>query len=279
VWAVWPTVAGWLRERVRARVVLVDEKWLKIRGQWRYWFVVLDEATGIPICTALADHRSEAVCCWLGVQLRLLGYCIQAVVHDGLAAYAALLPEVVHQRCLFHWQQGVTRWVREHLGTTEEAETRKQAMKRVVQTSDTRTVRRRLTRVGERAEVWGIGAWVTQTTQQRDTLLPAMGRTGIPTTTNASERFFRAFMRFDTTRGGVHSVRSAPWECLLFLVGSRFTQRATDGKAPIEAIVPEAAQMPLYRVINDPFALLGQCKDVKQTPDLAGELVHARLAA
>jgi transposase-like protein len=194
---------------VRATVVLVDEKWLTIRRQWHYWFVVLDAATGLPICTYLAEHRSEAVCRWLGVQLGLLGYCVKAVVHDGLAAYGALVPKALHQRCLFHWQQGVTRWVREHLSTGEEVEVRKQAMKRVVQTSDKRTVQRRLAHLAERATSWGIGEWVAQAQQHLACLLPAIGSRRIPTTTNAMERFFRAFMRCSTTRGGFHSVRSA----------------------------------------------------------------------
>jgi hypothetical protein len=41
VWAVWPVVQGWIVERVRAGVVLVDETWLKLRRPWRYWCVVL----------------------------------------------------------------------------------------------------------------------------------------------------------------------------------------------------------------------------------------------
>src|SRR2546427_8673784 len=40
--ALWPIVSQWLVERVKAQMVSVDEKWLKIRGRWQYWFVVLD---------------------------------------------------------------------------------------------------------------------------------------------------------------------------------------------------------------------------------------------
>jgi len=29
-------------------MVYVDEKWLKIRGRWQYWFVVLDVTTELP---------------------------------------------------------------------------------------------------------------------------------------------------------------------------------------------------------------------------------------
>jgi hypothetical protein len=32
--AVWPLVSQWIREHVKAHMVYVDEKWLKIRGRW-----------------------------------------------------------------------------------------------------------------------------------------------------------------------------------------------------------------------------------------------------
>ena len=32
--ALWPTLSHWLRARVKAQMVYVDEKWLKIRGRW-----------------------------------------------------------------------------------------------------------------------------------------------------------------------------------------------------------------------------------------------------
>jgi len=38
--ALWPLVSQGIAERVKAHMVYVDEKWLKIRGRWHYWFVV-----------------------------------------------------------------------------------------------------------------------------------------------------------------------------------------------------------------------------------------------
>ena len=38
--ALWPLVSQWIAERVKAPMVYVDEKWLKIRGRWHDWFVV-----------------------------------------------------------------------------------------------------------------------------------------------------------------------------------------------------------------------------------------------
>src|SRR5215472_12990238 len=70
--ALWPTLSHWLRARVKAQMVYVDEKWLKIRGRWHYWFVVLDVATELPVLAALLPSRSQWACRWLGRQLRLL---------------------------------------------------------------------------------------------------------------------------------------------------------------------------------------------------------------
>jgi hypothetical protein len=152
-------------------------------------------------------------------------------------------------------------------------------MKRGVPTSEKRTVRRRLAPLADQADAGGIGAGVTQAQQPLAGLLPAVGSPVIPPTTNEIERFCRVFPRVYPTRGGFQSVRSAPGEGLLCLLVSGFTQRATEGTAPSEAMVPEAPQRPLYRLIHDPLALLGQCNHGKHTPEMAGEVVHARLAA
>jgi transposase-like protein len=282
VGAVWGEVAGWIVERVRGGGVLVDEKWLKIRGRWFYWFVVLDVTTEIPLVTYLSPTRGVWACRWVGVKLRRLGVRVTAVVTDGLAGYTALvaeLPGVRHVWCRFHHQQGVTRWCREHLGTTEEAEQTKRAMKQVVQTRDKRTVRRRLAQLAAQAGALGIEGWVTQTLEKLACLLPAIGSRVLPTTTNAIERFFRGFNRFYKGRCGFHSIRSAKWELLLFIVVYLFTQREKDGMAPIEAIVPEARQMPLYRLINDPLAVVLGGDHVTLPQPIAHEAFSNALAA
>ena len=96
-----------------------------------------------------------------------------------------------------------------------------------------------------------------------------MGSRRRPATTNAIERFFRAFERFYKTRCGFHSVLSAKRELLLFLVVYVFTQRDSTGQAPIEGIMPEARRMPLYRLINDPFRALQERGDVKRAAEMA----------
>jgi hypothetical protein len=71
-------------------------------------------------------------------------------------------------------------------------------------------------------------------------LICGMSSTHLPSTTNARERFFRAFERFYKTRRGFHLVLSAKRELLLLLVIDVFSQRDRTGQAPIEVTVPEA---------------------------------------
>ncbi len=190
-----------------------------------------------------------------------------------------MLPEIPHILCHFHHQRRVTSWLKDHFSKTEDVQARKQAMKRVLQTKDKRTVRRRLDKLRQQASAWGIVGWVAQTTARLGKLLPAVGSRILPTTTNTIEQFFRTFVRFYKVRCGFHSVRSARLELMLFLLVYVFTQRAKDGKAPIEAIMPQATEMPLYRLLNDPFALLQRSEDVKQTSLMAHESPEYLLAA
>jgi transposase-like protein len=259
--ALFPVIQAWIGQHVQAARVAIDEKWLKIRKQWHYWFVTLDEATGLPVCMSLLPTRTAWACCWVLVTLKRLGKLPRAVMTDGLAGYAASVPVVfptaTHLWCLFHHQQGVTRWLRDHASSLakETVTTLKRQMKRVVQTGDSRTVHRRLTRLEteEAAQDCGLDTWIARTRQRLDHLVPALRRNSYPRTTNAIERFFRAFQRFYKTRGGFHSIMSARRELMLFVVVYVFTIQVSTGIAPIERIVPQAKHMPFYKLLNDPF--------------------------
>ena len=271
--ALWPLVQPWLLAGVKAAMVYVDEKWLKIRGRWQYWFVVLDVDTELPVLAALLPSRGQWACRWVGQQLRRLKKVPTVLITDGLRAYAYLVPGAKHVLCRFHQQQGVTHWLQQHFQTDAEINARTPAMKRLLQTRDKRTVRRRLARLKEQAAAWGITPWVTGVEEKLPQLLGSVGSSRVPSTTNAIERFFRAFQRFYKTRKGFHSVLSAKRELLLFLVVYVFTQRDRTGQAPIEVIVPEARRMPLYRLINDPFRALQERGNVKRAAEMADLLL------
>ena len=42
----WPLLSRWMGERGSASMVYVEEKWRKLRGRWRYGFVVLHNLLG-----------------------------------------------------------------------------------------------------------------------------------------------------------------------------------------------------------------------------------------
>lgn len=83
-----------------------------------------------------------------------------------------------------------------------QANTAKKQMKRVVQTHDTRTVNRRLDRPEQMANEtdWKILDWIRRTRNKLKHLLSALRSNTYPSTTNAIERFFRAFARFYKVR-------------------------------------------------------------------------------
>lgn len=259
--ALYPVIQAWMVRRVPVTCVAVDEKWLKLRQQWHDWFVTLDEATGLPMQSHLLPTRTTWSCCWVLVSLKRLGKAPHALITDGLAGYAAAIPAVfpsaTHLLCLFHHQQGVLRWLREHAAALSETTVTvlKRKMKAVVQTTDPRTVRRRLQRLADEdaQQQWGLATGITPTRARLGQLLPALRRNQYPRTTNAIERVFRAFQRCYKTRGGFHSVASAHRELMLFIVVYVFTIQVQSGMAPIERIVPEATHMPFYQILNDPF--------------------------
>ena len=53
-----PQVSVFLVSHVKDTMVYIDEKWIKIKGQWHYWFVVLDHTTGLPIGAELLKSQT-----------------------------------------------------------------------------------------------------------------------------------------------------------------------------------------------------------------------------
>jgi transposase-like protein len=155
-------VSQWIVERLQAKMVSVDEQWLKIRGRWHDWFVVLDVATELPVLALLLPSRRQWACRWLGRQLRQLKHVPRVLITDGLPAYAYVLPGAQHVWCRLHHQHGVTHWLKQHFTTAAEIDARKPAMNQVLQTQDKRTVRRRLARLKAQATALGMTPWVSR---------------------------------------------------------------------------------------------------------------------
>ena len=272
VLVLWPVVYRWILDNVKAQKVYIDEKWLKIQSKWHYWFVVLDTETGLPVLASLLPSTGKWACRWIGVMLKRIGKIPKIIITDGLPGYHHVMhvfEGVRHALCHFHYQQGITRWLKKRFDDKKEIAVRKAKMKRVLKTNDKRTVRRRLQKLKESAQELGISDWVKQTQEKLPKLLPSVGSICIPRTTNAIERFFRAFGQFYKKRCGFFSVVSARRELLLFLLVYVFIRQPESGKAPIESIMPDAKEMPLYELINDPLGTVIGVENVKKNVRMA----------
>ncbi len=227
--ALFPIIQAWMAKKVKGSRLLIDEKWLKIKGCWQYWFVAVDDETGLPLLNRLLPSQGTWSCCWFLVLLKQLGKTPQIIITDGLAAYGAAIATVFqttkHLLCVFHHQQGVIAWLKRNLpnAPAETVTLLKRKMKGVVQTCDPRTVIRRLQTLEaqDAQEGWGLTSWISTVRGKLDRLRPALRRNQYPRTTNQIERFFRAFQRFYKTRGGFHSVISARRELMLACVVNR----------------------------------------------------------
>ena len=142
-------------------------------------------------------------------------------------------------------------------------------MKKVFQTHDKRTVKRRWAKLKGMADTLEITEWVDQTEHNLSKLLPQVGSQRLPTTTNAIERFFRAFNRFYKVRCGFFSVVSAKRELIFFLVMYLFVRHPETGHAPIETILPQAPKMPFYPFVNDPFSSVPGVEGVNRKQGMA----------
>lgn len=284
--ALWPVIRGWVWSHVKGRRQYIDEKWLKIRRKWHYLFVSVDHDSGLPFFYELLPTRTKWACRLFLLKLNRLGKIPAVIITDGLQGYvsaiATVFPAAKHLLCLFHHQQSVTRSVNTQFCETEQedANAAKKQMKRVVQTHDTRTVKRRLDRLEHVANEkgWKIMEWIKRTRDKLKHLLPVVRSNTYPSTTNEIERFFRAFSRFYKMRCGFHSVTSAKREIIFFMVVYLFTIQVESGKAPIEKILPEANTMPFYRLLNYPFAIEltshSPPQNVKPVEEMATESVE-----
>jgi len=290
-------VYTWINKQVVATVVYIDvrlesgctpaiqdkdEKWIKIQGKWHYWFVVLDNETGLPVISSLLASKGKWACQWIALLIKELKKIPSFFITDGMLAYdyitEALDKRTHHILCHFHHQQGVTHYLRRNFSKDQIGE-RKKEMKKILQTDDKRTVKRRLQKLKGMARKLGIWDWVKETEKKLPKLLPAVGSKRKPKTNNAIERFFRAFNRFYKIRCGFFSVVSAKRELIFFMLMYLFIKQPSSGKAPVEAIMPKAKTMPFFRLVNDPINLLMDADNVNENFRMADFNIKQCLAA
>lgn len=157
----WAPMVARVVRGVCSGVACVDEKWLRIHGQWWYFFVAVEAQTSLLLHLALLLSCTEATCRWFLMGLKRQGYRPWALVTDGLKSYEGAIrrcfPQALHQRYLFHVLQAAGRWLREHLSAEHSSRgPLTGVIGRIFQTGDRRTVWRRFARFQQQARDWGV---------------------------------------------------------------------------------------------------------------------------
>lgn len=87
-------------------ILLLDGKFLKIRGEERCEHLAID--TNIGLVNSWMDDTENSTAYWhMYAQLKAAGYPLRAIVSDGHSGIAKLAHEekIPHQRCVFHLLQ------------------------------------------------------------------------------------------------------------------------------------------------------------------------------
>ncbi len=249
-------------KRFFSGTVAVDEKWLKIAGVWWYLFVAVDHVSGLPLHVALLPSNATSYCVLFLLQLKALGYRPKVIITDGWDAYvtaiARVFPHAQHLFCRFHALRAAFRRLRKQLPSGKARRRWAAKLTGLFRTPSKRTVRRRLTKLQAEAHDSPAQAVIVRLLAKLPQLLPAVGSTWRPTTSNAAERFLGAFDRFYRAKGPFPSLASAQKHVALFMLGYVFETFSAEaaaerqGRCPLQVAGYEVGTMPLFHLLNRP---------------------------
>lgn len=252
-------------KRFFSGTVAVDEKWVTIEGKWWYLFVAVDQVSGFPLHAALLPSNATDYCTLFLLQLQALGYQPKVIITDGWEAYvgalAAVFPQAQHLLCRFHALQAAFRRLRAQVGDWKERQPWIAPLKQLFQTPSKRTVRRRMAKLQARAQGSPAEGVIARLAAKMPRLLPAVGSTFRPSTSNAAERFLGAFERFARAKGPFQSRASAEKHLALFMLGYVFetysaeASAAHQGQCPLQLAGYQVASIPLFHLLNRPNLL------------------------
>lgn len=233
--------------------VSVDEKWIKIGGVWWYLFAAVDCVSGYPLHVALYPSNSGVYCKLFLLELKRLGYVPKVIITDGwdgyIKAIEAVFPQAQHLLCRFHVLKAFYRRLRQ-AGVWDEKVW--PLARKVFQSSDKRTVMRRVARLGLLLEGVGAGEVLARFLSKLPRVLPAVGSTWRPSTANGVERFFGALDRFYRIKGPFGDVQSAHKHVGLFMLCYVLEMGAQGQACPLEKAGVDVGKLPLYHLLNRP---------------------------
>jgi transposase-like protein len=197
-----------------------DEQGRKIAGLWWDLFVAVDHGSGLPLHVTLLPSNATPDCALFLLQLQALGYPPTVIITDGWDAYgqamARVLPYAQHLLCRLHALRAALRRLRAHVPSGHARRLWTEKRKGLFRTPAKRTVRRRLDMLQAETHGSPTQAVAARLLATLPPLLPAVGSTWRPTTSNAAERFLGAFERFSRAQGPFQNLAAAQQHVALF---------------------------------------------------------------
>jgi len=249
-------------QRFFSGILCVDEKWIKIHGVWWYLFVAVDHVSGFPLHVALFPHNSTPYCRTFLLQVKALGYRPKTIITDGWDAYVkailTVFPNAQHLLCRFHALAAAFRRLKKSIKDWTLRKAWGEKLKTLFHTPSKRTVKRRLKRLKKEAEGTPALGVITRLIAKLPKLLPAIGSTKRPSTTNAAERFLGAFDRFYRQKGPFQHQASAKKHIQLFMIGYVFHALSSQAKVENRGLCPlqlagyQVGHIPLFHMLNRP---------------------------
>ncbi len=175
-----------------------------------------------------------------------------------MTALARVFPHAQHLLCRFHALRAAFRRLRVHVPSGTARRVWADKLKALFRTPSKRTVQRRMHTLQAEAQDSPAQAVVTRLLAKLPQLLPAVGSTWRPTTSNAAERFLGAFDRFYRCKGPFQNVASAHKHVALFMLGSVFETFSAEaaaerqGRCPLQLAGYEVGPIPLLHLRNRP---------------------------
>ena len=243
----------------------LDEKWLKIPKsfstkekaegkKWRYAHFAVDAVSGDLLHVDVYEASDTDNIRAFLTALRAKGIRPRAVVTDMLGSYGKAIEDtfgkgVTHHYCLFHHLQAVRHRLREKCGPEWDKQRLLRTLVGLVDNvyacKTRRTAKKRLAKVlalrEELARSHPDALPLLDIIEERFPLVVNfIGRKGIPTTNNVTERVIRAFNQHYKTMAGLESIETARIQLRLFRFFYRLTpmwdtaRREDRGKCPLE---------------------------------------------
>jgi len=249
-------------KRFFSGTVAIDEKWIQVQGTWWYLFAAVDHVSGMPLHVALLPSNNGNYCRLFLLPLKALGYRPKVVITDGWDAYvqalAMVFPQTQHLLCRFHALRAVFRALGKQVQDWKARQAWIDPLKTLFHTPSKRTVNRRMTKLQAQAQDTPAEGIFTRLANKLPKLLPAVGSTFRPSTSNAVERFFGRFDHFYQAKGPFQSRASAEKHVALFLLGYVFetysdeAQASHQGRCPLQLAGYQVDTVPLFHLLNRP---------------------------